>query len=228
MHCISLHFAIAKNNYAAATKYLKEIYDLINTELLWGKLEEVTVTIQRKAGTFGHFSIGKVWVLSEEHQHEINISAPYLNRPIANIVCTILHEACILHCFMNGIQDVSANGVYHNLKFKKVAKEHMLKISKHEKYGWTITEPSEELISRVDQHGLVDIPVYREEFVMFGTGTGGSDSGNSGGMDGILKPPKKKCSTRKYTCPVCKLTVRATKEVFVICGNCMEKMKVTD
>jgi len=188
----------------------------------------MTVTIRRKAGTFGHFSLDKVWSITDEHQHEINISAPYLNRPIINIACTILHEACHLYCFMNGIQDVSGNGVYHNKKFKTVAEEHLLSISKHEKYDWTITEPSDELISWVDQHGLVDIPVYREEFAMFGTGIGGSDGGTSGGMDGIIKPPKKKCSTRTYKCPACNLSVRATKEVFIICGNCMVTMGVAD
>jgi hypothetical protein len=215
-------------DYAAATNYLNKIYDLINTELFLGELEKVTVTIQPKVGSFGHFSTDKVWVLTDEHQHEINVSAAYLNRPIINIVCTILHEACHLYCFMNGIQDVSGNGVYHNLKFKKVAEEHMLKISKHEKYGWSTTQPSDELISWVEKQCLVDIPVYREEFVMFGIGAGGSDGGTSGGIDGILMPPKKKCSTRKYICPTCNLTVRATKEVYIICGNDMTKMDAED
>lgn len=215
-------------DYATAAKYLKDIYQLINMKYFNNELCDVTITIQKKAGTFGHFSLDRVWCGFDDRQHEINISAEHLNRPIANVTATLMHEAVHLYNFSRGVMDVSSNGVYHNRIFKIEAEKRELIIEKHEQYGWTITTPSPRLIQWVEAHGLVDIPVYREEFVMFGTGTGGVDGGATGGMDGILKPPKKKCSTRKYTCPVCKLTVRATKEVFIICGNDMTKMETED
>ena len=37
---------------------------------------------------------------------------------------------------------------------------------------------------------------------------------------------KRPSSTRKYICPCCKNSVRATKAVNIICGDCMEKMEV--
>ena len=52
-----------------------------------------------------------------------------------------------------------------------------------------------------------------------GTGTGG-ETGTGADTDG--KP--KKTSTRKYVCPCCGNSVRATKDINIICGDCMEVM----
>ncbi len=60
----------------------------------------------------------------------------------------------------------------------------------------------------IEQQGWQKIDMARESFGMSGAG-------------------KKPSSTRKYTCPVCGQSIRATKEVNVICGDCMVKM-VTD
>lgn len=218
-------------DYATAAKYLKEIYCLINNDYFNSELEDVTITIQHKAGSFGHFSLDKVWACENGrvnvHEHEINVSAVYLNRSIANITATLMHESVHLYNFSRGVRDVSSNGVYHNAIFKEEAEKRDLIINKHPRYGWTLTTPSPKLIDWVEKHGLVDIPIYREEYVITST-PGGTDGGKNGGMDGIIKPPKKKCSTRKYVCPNCKMSVRATKEVFIICGNCMETMEVVE
>ncbi|MFV0342222.1 MAG: SprT-like domain-containing protein [Anaerocolumna sp.] len=210
------------NDYATAAKYLKDIYRLINEEYFRNKLPDVTITIQKKAGTFGHFSLDKLWDTGHDHQHEINISASYLNRPIVAVVCTLLHEACHLYAFMNGIADVSKNGVYHTKKFKDIAEARDLKIGQHKTYGWTITEPTDKLVQWVEKHGLIDISLYRaDSSVGDGDGATGVDGIPRGGNAGGLKAPKKKGSTRKYQCPVCGLSVRATKEVYLICGNDM-------
>ncbi len=213
-------------DYATAAKYLKEIYGLINQDYFNNSLCDVTITIQKKAGTFGHFSLGKCWDTGYDHQHEINVSAAYLNRPIVNVVATLMHESCHLYAFLNGIADVSKNGVYHTRKFKEIAETRDLLISKHPSYGWTITEPSEALCNWVEKNGLVDITIYREDYTYMGIGTGRSPGigTDGGGEDGIQKPVKKKCSTRKYTCPVCGLSIRATKDVYIICGNDMVTM----
>ncbi|NLK76087.1 MAG: SprT-like family protein, partial [Clostridiales bacterium] len=42
-------------DYATAAKYLKEIYCLLNKDYFDNELEDVTITIQRNAGSFGHF-----------------------------------------------------------------------------------------------------------------------------------------------------------------------------
>lgn len=37
-----------------------------------------------------------------------------------------------------------------------------------------------------------------------------------------------KCNVRKYQCPKCGNSVRATKEVNIICGDCMIKMELVE
>lgn len=217
-------------DYATAAKYLKAIYGLLNKDYFNNRLEDVTITIQSKAGTFGHFSIDKVWKHEdgkmEDRQHEINISAGYMARPIENIVATLMHESVHLFNFSRGVKDVSSNGVYHNKIFKQEAENRDLIIKKHPQYGWTLTTPSPMLIAWVKKNGLVDIPIYRDDYVVQFGGTGGADGNKPVGTDGTVKPVKKKCSTRKYVCSVCGLSVRATKEVNIICGDCMETLEV--
>ena len=214
-------------DYATAAKYLKAIYGLLNKDYFNNELEDVTITIQRNAGSFGHFSLDRVWCRVEDRQHEINISAGYMARPIENIVATLMHECVHLYNFSRGIKDVSSNGVYHNKIFKQEAEKRDLIIQKHEQYGWTLTTPSPLLIDWVKKNNLVDIPIYREDYVIqVGGTTGGADGNKPIGTDGVVKPVKKKCSTRKYVCSVCGLSVRATKEVYIICGDCMETLEI--
>lgn len=50
--------------------------------------------------------------------------------------------------------------------------------------------------------------------------------GNSGA--GAETRTKKPSSTRKYICPKCSNSCRATKVINLICGDCMEKMVVAE
>jgi len=202
--------------YADVAGYLKNIFHLLNEKYFEGELPDVTISIQEKAGTYGHFSLNRVWMSKdgELEQHEINIAANGLNRNIENIVATLLHEMVHLFCYENGIQDTSNRGVYHNQNFKKEAELRGLVICKHHKYGWTITEPSQDLLIWIKSIGLEEIPLYRWDGQTMGNGTG-ANGGIGGGMTG-----KKKSSTRKYQCPCCKNSVRATKNLNIICGDC--------
>ncbi len=102
-----------------------------------------------------------------------------------------------------------------------------LKISHQQYIGWSVTEPTEKLKSTIKEYHL-DSPI---EYVRMGgyTGTGGNDGGDgnddlngAGGTDG--RPPKKKSSTRKYLCPGCHNSVRATKDVNIMCMDCSLQM----
>ena len=42
------------------------------------------------------------------------------------------------------------------------------------------------------------------------------------GKNGAPKPPKAKSSTRRWVCPKCGTIIRSTKDVRVICADCME------
>lgn len=210
-------------NYQRVSNYLVKIFKAINEEYFNNELEIPTITIQSTVGAYGHVSVQKVWHNNDTATHELNLSADYLNRPIENTVATLIHEASHLYALQNDIKDTSNRGVYHNKNFKKIAEEMgHLHIDKHDKYGWTITEPTEDTLDFIISYGFEDIQLVRGSQFSF-TGIGGSKAGNGGTV-----PPKtrKPSSTRKYICPCCGNSFRATKELNVMCMDCDEQFIV--
>ena len=99
-------------NYQRATQYLNKVFKLINAEYFNNELETPTITIQSTVGAYGHVSVGKVWHNTETATHELNLSADYMNRPIENVVATLIHEGCHLYAMQNGIKDTSNSKQY--------------------------------------------------------------------------------------------------------------------
>lgn len=212
-------------NYQRAVNYLPKIFKAANERYFNNELETPTITIQSSCSSYGHITTSKVWgsVDSQGESHstyEINISADYLTRDIIDVVSTLEHEMVHLYCLQNNIRDTSNHGVYHNSTFKHLAetKTHLI-IERHPKYGWTITSPSEETINFCIEYGFSDITIGRNTGYSF-TGIGGNKSGDSG--NGGDKTPKvrKPSSTRKYICPKCGSSFRATKNLNVLCMDC--------
>lgn len=198
-------------NYQRVSQYLVKIFKLVNEEYFNSSLEIPTITIQSTVGAYGHVSVQKVWHNDNTATHELNLSADYLNRPIENVVATLIHEACHLYAMQNDIKDTSNHGIYHNKRFKALAEMRDLKISRHEKYGWTITEPTEQLLDFCISNQLEDIQIVRQTL-----------------LSPIRVPdnhptaisPRKPSSTRKYICPCCHNSFRATKNINVLCLDC--------
>jgi len=203
------------SNYQRVSQYLVKIFKLINDEYFNNGLAVPTITIQSTVGAYGHVTVNKVWHNNECATHELNLSADYMNRPIENIVATLIHEACHLYAMQENIKDTSNNGVYHNKHFKHIAEERGLMVSRHEKYGWTITEPTEDTLNFCIDNGLQDIQIVRESNFSFDDLFGGK-TGYTGNAPRIFKPS----STRKYICPCCKNSFRATKRINVLCMDC--------
>lgn len=203
-------------NYQRTSNYLVKVFKLINDSFFDNELEIPTITIQSKTGTYGHITVNKVWSNSEVATHELNICADYLNRPIENIVATLIHEGCHLYAIQNQIQDTSNRGIYHNTRFKKLAESRGLHIEKHPTYGWTLTEPTEEIIDFCIANSLEDIQICRHSDFSLGNMGGGAKTGNGT----MIPPTPKKSSTRKYICPCCGNSFRATKEINVLCMDC--------
>ena len=78
---------------------------LVIDEYFENELEMPTITIQSTVGAYGHVSVNKVWHNDTVATHELNLSADYLNRPIENIVATLIHEGCHLYALQNNIKD---------------------------------------------------------------------------------------------------------------------------
>ena len=207
---------------------LEHAYDIFNAELFDCVLPPVAITIMSSPRSNAHFTLDKVWRNSDVRMHEINISAEHLDRPVYNVLASLIHEMVHYYCLINDLPDTSQNHRYHNKIFKQEAEKRGLSITYAKYIGYSITEPSQQLIELVDEYGLQKpIDINRDgAFVDAAVGIDGMTSidGTDGmvvGGDGTVEK-KKKSSTRKYICSGgCGCSFRATKDLNVMCLDCM-------
>ena len=206
-------------SYNRAAGYLNKIFDLLNDEFFESALSRPVLTIQSTPRAYGHFTLREdTWISKNGASHEINIGAGTLARPIEEVAATLLHEMVHYSNYVNGVQDCSRGGTYHNKRFKASAESHGLIVNHSDRYGWAHTEPGEALLDFVLEYGLTDILINRNEAIGYRiTGTGTHSGITVGGIT-------KKSSTRKYACPCCGNSVRATKSVNIACLDCDEQM----
>ena len=200
--------------------YLEKLFRTLNERYFDNTIEEPIITIQSTPRAYGHVTVSKAWHKANgDERHELNIAAGTLDRPIEEIVSTLLHEMVHLMNLQNGVQDCSRGGTYHNRKFKAAAEACDLHIDYDERIGWSVTSPTEALIDFIIEEGWEDICMSREDGCI-------SRTPGRGSPDRTPTTPTtpKKSSTRKYICPGCKMSVRATREVNIICGDCGLKM----
>lgn len=201
--------------------YLEKMFRALNDRYFDGKLEEPIITIQSTPRAFGHVTVGKTWQRGQEQRHELNLGAGTLDRPIENIVATLLHEMVHLWNIQTDVKDCSRGGTYHNKRFRDAAVERDLDIGYDPRIGWSLTNPTPELCDFIIEQGWDDIRMSRLEFA----GNPGIAGGSSSGGDGA---PVKKSSSRKYQCPICGNSVRATKTVNILCLDCEVKMELVE
>ncbi len=197
--------------------YLEKIFRALNARYFSGQLEEPIITIQSTPRAYGHVTVAKSWRRGQEQRHELNIGAGTLDRPIENITATILHEMVHLWNIQNGVQDTSRGGQYHNKKFRDAATARDLDIGYDSRIGWSVTQPTEALCDFIIAQGWADISMSRIEYASLGSGAATGDKAKP--TDGASS------HHRKYVCPCCGNSVRATKEVHIMCIDCGEVMK---
>jgi len=104
-------------------------------------------------------------------------------------------------------------------KFKAIAEAHGLTCVLCGQYEWN-TMPGGNLVEYALSKGWNEIRIGRSSVPSFfhsgaaGTAQPGADT--TGG--------KRSSSTRKLICPKCGQSVRATRKVNILCGDCMEQM----
>ena len=188
---------------------LENAFDVLNSVYYENKLPKAVITIQSKSKAYGYITSTKVWTDDNNSFYEINISAEYLNRPIEQVFATLQHEMVHLYCIINNIADTSKSGRYHNKNFKVEAEKRDLLIEYAKYIGYSKTMPSDKFIKTLCKYGFMDKSIEHHRC-------------NSNSSPTL---PKKKSSTRKYKCPVCGISVRATKEVNLICGDCLNTLE---
>lgn len=200
---------------------LEKLFRMLNEDFFNGQLETPVITIQSSSRSYGHYSVAPIWsVNGEELKHEINIAAGTLNRPIENVVATLLHE--MVHMFNDTVLnliDTSRSGTYHNKLFKQTAESVGLIVSKSETYGYAHTAPSDELIEWILENNIQEIRINRNE------GYGFRPTGGSSTRDGATATTgKSKSNSIKHQCPVCGNSCRATKRINIMCADCLQIM----
>lgn len=192
---------------------LHKAFDLFNTELFNGVLPEPAILIQSRGNKklcLGWCTVQKVWKneATQEEKYEINLVAEGLNRGLYPVMATLLHEMVHLHNLVLGIKDTSRGNTYHNMKFKQTAEQFGLVVDHADKIGWSLTSLQSSTMV------LIDSARFNEAVFQFARRQGQLETD---------KPRKKvKSSVRKYTCPTCGCIIRASKQVNVICGDCLE------
>lgn len=196
--------------------YLEKMYRQLNQDFFGGELETPIITIQSTPRAYGHVTCSRIWRRKDTACYELNIGAESLARPIENVVSTLLHEMVHIYHLMNGIQDCSRGNTYHNKKFKAKAESVGLHIEYDTRIGWSITSPTEELIDYIIAQGWSDIQINRG-----GVPKPDLDGSGTEGTTGTRKPS----STRKYMCPKCGISCRATKDIRILCVTCAQEMQ---
>lgn len=206
--------------YNRAAAYLNTIFDLLNERYFEGSLSRPIITIQSTPKAYGHYTLFDAWSIDgDKGMREINIGAGTLSRPIENVVATLLHEMVHYWNDKHGVKDASRGNTYHNKNFKVKAEACDLLVEHHSTYGWSITSPSDALLEFCVENNLTEIRLNRNDIVSIGIAGTGTHAGTFAGTTG-----RKPSSTRKYICPCCGMSVRATRFVNVACLDCNEQL----
>jgi hypothetical protein len=204
----------------SAIDELQRMFKLLNSTYFNDELERPVITIltDNKGGAYGWISVSKVWSTKDNAWfREINLCAEYLNRPAEMVICTLMHEMCHLWNIQQNVQDCSRKGSYHNAHFRDVAEARGLIVKQSATYGWCITDPSPAFTELVKKHcragcfKLQRMQTYRD-------GTPKVTKTGEDGKETTISRTKQ--SSRKYVCQKCGVSVRATREVNIICGDC--------
>ncbi len=203
-----------------AVNQLEHMFNALNTDFWSDELPAVIITVQSKPGTYGHSSRAKVWQRKEDSLFEINVAAEVLSFPIEETIDTLLHEMTHLYCRLHDIREVSNGTAYHNKRFKALAESHGLNcIYTGSRYGWNTT-PGDNLVEYAIEKGWNEIQISRNTLQSIRIGAAGTSQVGAVQQQGAKAPS----STRKLICPKCGQTVRATKKVNILCGDCMLQM----
>lgn len=204
---IRLSIQIAENE-------LYRCFSLFNAHFFGGKLPEPAITIQTKGKhkAYGWCSTFERWKSKDESvkKYEINITAEHLDREPLDIMETLLHELVHLYNVVNGVQDCSRGGTFHNKKFKEAGEKFGLCFDEtaDKKYGWSFTRLSPETAELITAWGI-----NKEAFRIARQVDNPLTSTSSA--------KKKKSNSYKLECPVCGIKLRASKPgIVVLCKAC--------
>lgn len=199
--------------YIDTVQYLAKAYDFLNGKFYGNELIRPVITIQldSRNSAYGWWTVKKVWSWKADEttvndEYELNLSAQCLNRPLKDVFETLLHEMAHQYATKHELKDCSRTGNYHNKLYRRIAEKHGLQVGYTDKLGWavtTLTPESEIIVNEYIENNSSEL-IYRAPRVR-----------------GLMV---KSSNTRKYVCPICGNSCRATKQINLICADCNEYM----
>jgi len=191
-------------SYREDLNALNALFDKLNKCFFESKLSKPVITLQYDPKKrFGWFTAWDSWQCGENRSPEINVSTNFLDRDPIEKATTMLHDMCHLYAYQHNIKDCSRGDTYHNRFFKQIAEAHGLTVKASKKYGCgetSLTPAAREMIKK-----------FLSNFTFFKRNENAKTGSESQ-------------STRKYICPKCRQSVRATKDVNILCGICLCQM----
>ena len=199
---------------SAIVAKLEGLFDLLNGLYFDAKLARPMITVQSTPKSYGHCSTRKIWSSGAENEgesyYEINTGAEFLNRPSEQTAATMAHEMVHLYCREIDLKETCQNGRYHNRLFKQECEKRDLQIKYDRAVGYSSTEPTDAFVCKLRESGFdLDVPFARHSL-------------------GIVKPRKARKPQKLYVCNECGQSVKSTNELNLICGDCDERMVISD
>lgn len=211
---------------------LETSFDWLNDRFYEGKLKRPVITLSEGkdryrgwfyAGTKEDPDAGKIWHTKDGSQNanELNVASDYLDRGFEPVVETLCHE--MVHCYndMIHVQDCARSGSRHNKKFKEAAEAHGMHWNDlgddpsakadFKKVGFARVSLNDDVRDEV----LEALKPLQEALTIYRDRTFSSKG---------KRVSSKKSNVIKYMCPCCGNSVRATKEVKIMCMDCDQPM----
>ena len=193
----------------------EKAFAVCNDKYFSGLVARPVITIAQgaKVRAYGWVSVAPVWheIQGEKKAHELNISSEYLSRDFLEVVTTLMHEIVHLENLRNGVQDVARSGSRHNKKFADCADAHGMTGYKDEDFSRVGFKAK--LTEETAADLILSLAFLKDAITL-------SRDVNPDKIKG------KKSNVLKYACPCCGSSVRATKEIAILCIECDEAMQL--
>lgn len=140
--------------------------------------------------TLGHFA-ASAWQSGEDQVSELFIGGEGLKSGAEEVLATLLHEAAHGVAHTRGIKDTSRQGRYHNDKYRALAQEVGLTVTKSTQLGWSACQLAEDTTAdyaaELDQLAAVLVAHRRT----FGRVDDGGRKSNNNGITAECQCPRK-------------------------------------
>lgn len=188
---------------------LQIAYDFFNEQLFNGELPQCLVTLNRKNGAYGYFKRNAFTNSACENIHEIALNPSEFNRPIKEILSTLVHEQCHLLCYHKGyVMKRGGHGKQWCQMMKDIGLQPIDATT-----GLDIESGGAKVSHRIIEGDLFDMVCDKLlEKIKF-------DLTN---VPEVKEKPARKSNKVTYICPECECEISAKKdqEINIICGNC--------